>query len=223
MRSEQIESLQEALGYRFKNVQLLKRALIHASTGGDDNEQLEFLGDAVLGYLVTAALVDQLDGKPLGELSELKSNLVNNSHLCQVAVKLGIDRALIMGPSEQTHIDRSTKVCADAVEATIGAICEDGGIEAARQFVDNHVLEGQLLNRLSIRHPKSLLQEWTAARGHDLPHYEVIEYIAGSPTETWRVRCSISDIGKSSIGLGVSKRQAEREAALELYARVQPS
>ena len=208
------------MGYQFKNPDLLHRALIHASTGDDDNEELEFFGDSVLGYVVANVLVGRLSGKSVGELSVLKSNLISNQHLSEVASKLGIDRQLIMGPSVKDDSARSTRVCADAVEAVIGAITQDGGVGAAQRFIEKHVVGVPLEGFKSTRHPKSLLQEWAAARGLPNPSYEVTEYVAGSPKEIWRVRCAIDGTGKSAMGLGESKKLAERYAAANLHAKL---
>ena len=220
MKIEHLESLQGALGYQFKDLSILEKALVHASTGGDDNEQLEFLGDAALGYAVTAALYQGREQLPVGELAELKANLISNLRLAPIALELGIDRRLVLGPSIIESPTLSSKVCADALEAVIGAICIDGGVAAVQTFVNEHIYDGQIVGCGSRKHPKTQLQEWAVARRYDTPRYEVVGFVVNRTVETWSVRCGIEGIAQIGSGTANSKRGAERKAAESMLQTV---
>jgi ribonuclease-3 len=151
MRAE-LAVLEARAGYRFSNPELLRRALTHTSLANEicagpgsplnDNEQLEFLGDSVLGFLVAEALVARHAEWREGELSRLKAHLVSTAHLHGVARRLDIGSHLELGRGEETSGGRSKKnLLVDALEAVIAAIYLDGGAEAARAFIVAHVLD----------------------------------------------------------------------------------
>lgn len=214
MKADHLDALQQALGYQFDDIELLRRALVHASAGQDDNDRLEFLGDAVLGYAVTAALSRAHDMQvPVGQLAERKASLISNRRLAAIAEALGISRQLVMGPSVGPDQDVGTKVCADALEAVIGAICEDGGMVAAEEFITRHVCSAAELVVKRPKHAKTELQEWAAARGLASPAYEVVEYRLDKTIETWRVHCVVDGLEHVGRASAPSKREAERLAA----------
>ena len=145
MRSE-LENLETALGHRFQNRDLLTRALTHSSRVNErpagatdrhaDNEQMEFLGDAVLGFLVSEALVASFPAYPEGRLSKLKAHLVSAAHLYSMAQKLDLGKYLFLGRGEEMSGGRAKRtLLVDCLEALIAAVYLDGGIEAVRQLV----------------------------------------------------------------------------------------
>src|ERR1022692_661816 len=151
MRAE-LESLECRINYRFSGRELLRRALTHSSAaneahGGtgspkDDNEQLEFLGDSILGFLISEALVRRYPESREGELSQLKAHLVSAAHLHGVARRLDLGRYLELGRSEEMSGGRAKKtLLVDGLEAVIAAIYLDGGLEATQSFVSAHVLD----------------------------------------------------------------------------------
>ncbi|MEO7651587.1 MAG: ribonuclease III domain-containing protein, partial [Bryobacteraceae bacterium] len=155
MRVE-LESLESVVGYHFRDRRILLRALTHSSHvheqsnadgGGEsempngDNEQLEFFGDAVLGFLISEALYRKFPAFSEGSLSKLKAHLVSAAHLFEVAQKLEIGKYLFLGRGEEMSGGRSKKTLqVDGLEALIAGMCLDGGVEAARDFVTRHVL-----------------------------------------------------------------------------------
>ncbi|MCL6507281.1 MAG: ribonuclease III [Bryobacteraceae bacterium] len=175
---EELASLEEALGYRFRDRGLLRQALTHRShvfeKGGGHNEQLEFLGDAVLGFLVSEALVRFRPELPEGRLSKLRARLVSAAHLHEVACRLELGKYLLLGRGEERTGGRSKKaLLADALEAVIAALYLDGGIEAARRFVAEHIA-----TRLPEAEPapdyKGALQELAQARKLPAPKYVTV-------------------------------------------------
>src|SRR5579884_3150910 len=144
-------ALEQALGYQFRDHALLSRALTHKSRayedgckpGRGDNEQLEFLGDSILGFLVSEALVHHFPSWPEGRLSRVKAHLVSASHLHDVAQDLHVGDHLLLGRGEERSGGRNKRaLLADALEALIAALYLDGGIDAARSFVERHVIGG---------------------------------------------------------------------------------
>src|SRR3974377_178 len=146
-------TLEIKLGYRFSDREILRRALIHSSHAHEarsapdeplhDNEQLEFLGDSILGFLVSDALIHRFPGYREGELSQRKAHLVSAAHLYGVARRLDLGAYLELGRSEEMSGGRAKKtLLVDGLEALIAAIYLDGGIQAARAFVTDHVLDG---------------------------------------------------------------------------------
>lgn len=176
--------LEAALGYEFHNPELLRRALTHKShahenpTAGsgfpEDNERLEFLGDSILGFLISEFLLERHPNLAEGRLSKLKSRLVSAMHLHAVALRLDLGRFLLLGKGEQMSGGREKPaLLADAVEALIAAIYLDGGIEAAREFVRRHVA-ADLEAMLPLADYKSALQEFAQARGLPTPRYVLV-------------------------------------------------
>ena len=178
MRAE-LASLESRIGYRFSNPELLRRSLTHSSlpnesrpgpgTPLDDNEQLEFLGDSILGFLVAEALVERYAGFRKGELSRLKAHLVSATHLHGVARRIDIGGYLELGRSEEMSGGRAKKtLLVNALEALIAAVYLDGGIGAARGFVAEQVLNTQVSDgeetggetAPAITNFKSALQDW---------------------------------------------------------------
>src|SRR5579884_4453163 len=149
--NESPETLERALGYTFRDRELLDRALTHKSRayedgfepGRGDNEQLEFLGDSILGFLVSEALVRQFPSWPEGRLSRVKAHLVSATHLHEVAQDLRLGEHLLLGRGEELSGGRQKRaLLADAVEALIAAVYLDGGITAAQRFVEDRVIGG---------------------------------------------------------------------------------
>src|SRR2546421_3376429 len=150
MRAEPAD-LERKLNYRFTNQELLRRSLIHSSLANEirasgtpacDNEQLEYLGDSILGFLISEALVLRFPECREGELSRIKAHLVSAAHLHGVARRLDVGSYLELGRSEETSGGRAKKnLLVDALEAIIAAIYLDGGLEAARGFVTGNVLD----------------------------------------------------------------------------------
>ena len=220
MKKEELADLQDTIGYHFKDESILERALIHASADVENNERLEFLGDAALGYAISAALYERMPLKSVGVLAERKGILVANKRLTEVAVKLGINRRMRLGNSIENNRTVNRKIYADALEAVVGAIVIDGGLAAVQNFVDQHLypLESKPLDLE--RHAKSRLQEWADWAGFESPVYEVVKHESHTNGELWHVHCTVSDLKYDGKGVAHSKREAERIAAEVLLSKI---
>jgi ribonuclease-3 len=234
----ELASLEAGLGYRFASLELLRRALTHSShaheihtppfSAGDHNEQLEFLGDAVLGFLVSEALVHRNPAHREGEISRDKAHLVSAAHLHGVARRLDLGRYLELGRSEEMSGGRSKKtLLADALEAVLAAIYLDGGMEAARGFVTRHILDAPFAGdeeagtdiQPAIRNFKSALQELAQARKLSQPRYSIVKERGPEHAKLFTVEVRI---GKEWVGQadGRTKKVAAQRAARGLYERL---
>jgi ribonuclease-3 len=202
------------------------RLLTHRSAGGEHNERLEFLGDAVLGFVVTDELFRRFPKAREGELTRLRARLVRASTLAGLARGLDLGGALRLGGGELKSGGRHRdSILADALEAVVGAVYVDAGVAPARDFVLR--LYADLLGEIAPgrvhKDPKTRLQEWLQARGLPLPRYVVLES-AGTAHEQWfTVGCDVAALGLSAQGEGGNRRGAEQLAAERLMARLEES
>lgn len=209
------------LGLHFHNMQLFKTALTHRSMGANNNERLEFLGDSILGFVVAEKLHEMFPEASEGVLSRLRAGLVNQSALADLARKLNIGEYLILGSGElKSGGFRRDSILSDAVEAIIGALFKDQGIEVCRQWVLNMLQEK--FDSLSLENwqkdPKTQLQELMQSKKLELPEYTLIN-MSGLPHEqSFKVKCTTALSDKSSIGAGVSRKKAEQDAAEQMLA-----
>ncbi len=217
-------SLEERLGYRFRDRDLLARALTHRSAGSPNNERLEFLGDAVLGFLVAERLYQAFPHAREGALTRLRAAVVKGDSLAVRGRELGLGPHLRLGSGELKSGGRDRdSILADGVEALIGAAYLDGGEEAARAVVERlfaPVVAGLDVEAVA-KDPKTRLQEWLQGRRLPLPDYELLEASGSEHARTFRVRCSVPDLAASAEGIARSRRAAEQEAAQSVLARVE--
>ncbi len=209
--------LQTTLAYQFKNTQLLKQALTHRSFGVDNNERLEFLGDALLDLIVGESLFNQHPGADEGNLSRLRSSIVNKSALAGIGREWNLGEHVLLGAGELKSGGRSRdSILADTVEAVVAAVYLDGGLGACRKLVDAWTLE-------FVRNPearqtkdaKTRLQEKMQASGHGLPDYQVLAIEGEAHAQSFLVECRVEGLERVHRGRGRSKRAAEQQAALE--------
>ena len=208
-----MEQLMEKLGYTFHNPALLRQALTHPSMGANDNQRLEFLGDAVLQYLMSDILYISHKADQEGSLTHLRALLVCEAALSQVARGLGIGEALMMDRGEEMTGGRNKpSVLCDAMEAVLAAVYLDGGLEPARQIILKHWPKPEDVHR-PMQDSKGALQEYLQRDGSEAPTYSIIEQ-SGPPHD--RVfRASVSRFGQElAQGTGRTKKQAEQAAAL---------
>ncbi len=213
--------LEERLGYSFADPDLLIRALTHSSYaheggGGPDNEALEFLGDAALGFLVAQALLKRFPGMDEGGLSKFKGYLVSGPNLAQVARRLGLGSHLRLGKTAEQGLVRSKEsLLADSLEAVIAAVCLDGGDQAARAVV-NRLFGAQIqgLSREEIEEKdfKTGLQELLQAGGRPAPRYKVMRTEGPAHSPTFHVGL-VLDGKELARGKGQTKKEAEQRAA----------
>ena len=217
------DDLMQALNYQFKQPKFLKIALTHRSKGGEHNERLEFLGDAVVNFVIADILYQQFPKATEGELSRWRATLVNRDTLAEVAREFSLGQYLFLGPGEMRsggHERQSILSC--AMEAIIGAVYLDGGFEAAYdRIVDWYQpLLKSLSSAASHKDPKTLLQEYLQSKRMSLPVYTVESISGESHQQQFTVSCRVEGLSNKSFGKGTSRRRAEQEAALELLKMV---
>ena len=208
--------LQQRLGCSFADTRLLFQALTHRSVGSANNERLEFLGDAVLSFVVAEMLFEAHPEASEGELSRYRASLVSGEALGAIALELGLGAYLRLGEGElKSGGQQRASILADALEALIGAVYLDRGLDAARALATRLLQRrlDELPGASELKDPKTRLQEWLQGRGLPLPVYEVLE-ISGEPHEQlFRVRCDIGELAIAAEAEGSSRRRAEQEAA----------
>lgn len=221
-----LKGFEEKIGYTFRDKELLVRALTHRSWVSErdsarpertDNEQLEFLGDSILGFIVSESLVARHPLLREGQLSQWKAHLVSATHLHSCALALGLGDHLLLGRGEERNGGRKRKtLLANGLEAVIAAMYLDGGIQVARTFIEEHVLSAfespddvESIGRLN---HKSVLQERTQALGLPFPRYVTVETSGPEHAKVFTVEARI---GKEIVSraTGTSKKAASQLAA----------
>jgi ribonuclease-3 len=219
-----VQKLERRLAYRFRDAVLLTQALTHRSAGHVNNERLEFLGDALVNFVVAEALFRVRSDDEEGALSRLRASLVREETLAELARGLDLSDALTLGESElKSGGYRRASILADAFEAILGAVYLDGGFEPAKQVCEHlfAALLADLPDADTLKDAKTQLQEWLQARGRPLPRYEVIEESGPPHRRRFQVRASLGDAPATAEATGSSRRAAEQDAARELLQALQ--
>lgn len=216
MRAE-LENLCEKLNYRFKNPELLEDALSHRSfRGNKNNERLEYLGDAVLNFVIAAALFRQNIKAREGELSRLRANLVRGETLTDLAKEFDLGKYLRLGAGElKTGGAQRKSILADGMEAVVGAIYLDGGFQACEACILSwyaHRLEN-VETIPDLKDPKTRLQEYLQAKKLALPVYTILVLEGPAHQQSFKVECQLHGLPNKAIGIGSSRRRAEQKAA----------
>ena len=211
-----VRQLEKNFSYRFANRALAELALTHRSAARVNNERLEFLGDAILGFLIADELLRRFPESPEGALSRKRSLLVNQQTLADIAVRLELGEILVLGPGELKSGGKEREsILADAVEAVIGAIYLDGGLEVCRKVVLS--LYYDLLDNdsssVTAKDSKTRLQELLQAKCLPLPVYKVLSIDGEEHQQSFLVSCQISLLSECTLGEGVNRRVAEQQAA----------
>ena len=208
-----MQNLMNTLGYQFKNPALLKRALTHPSMGAEDNQRLEFLGDAVLQYIMSDILYATHPKDREGQLTHLRALLVCEAALSQVARSLHVGEALIMDKGEALTGGREKpSVLCDAMEAILAAAYLDGGLDAARGIVQRHWPKPEEVHR-PMQDSKGALQEHLQKDGGDAPTYQILAQ--DGPPHDRTFEAAVYRYGvELARGSGKTKKQAEQSAAL---------
>ncbi len=237
-------------GYKFKDPALLTLALTHSSLAyesnpegtrdpGSDNERLEFLGDAVLGLVVAEALYRRLPALREGDLTRLRASLVSSRHLAQVAQRIQLGPMLLLGRGEaHSGGHRKPALLANALEAVIAALYLDGGLTAARNFIQRQIIgpaEDSLAGVLQSSEPisgavgdyKSALQERLQAAGHSQPQYVLAAQSGPDHQKRFRIEVRVASADGVTLTLasaeGSTKKQAQQEAARLAFASLNSS
>ena len=217
--SEHELSLQEVIGYQFKDITLLRQALTHSSFANEskdksvhDNERLEFLGDAVLEIVTSEFLYNKYTDKPEGELSKLRASMVCEQTLDLCAKAINLSDYIYLGKGEEaTGGRRRPSIVSDAFESVIGALYLDGGMEVAEKFIYSYVLDDVESKQLYVD-SKTRLQEYVQGKYHSMPKYEHAGEEGPEHNKTFYVDLYVNDV-KISSGEGHSKKSAEQQAA----------
>jgi ribonuclease-3 len=231
---------EQLVGHVFRDLTLLTRALTHRSLAyetnpetlldpASDNEQLEFVGDAVLGLIVAESLFHRFPGSREGELTRLRASLVSRKHLAEVAARMDLGSFLLLGRGEETSGGRQkAALLANAIEAVIAALYLDGGLKVAQSFIEQHVIQPTLpelhlaLSEGStfsgaIGDHKSALQEYLQAAGVGQPHYILVDQSGPDHQKSFRIEVRIDDGSGAATALaesaGATKKVAQQEAA----------
>jgi ribonuclease-3 len=215
--------LARRLGLSFRNPALFRRALTHRSADVDNNERLEFLGDSVLGFVIAERLYERFANADEGVLSRLRATLVNQTSLANIARKLDLGDFLILGSGElKSGGYRRDSILSDALEALIGALLVDQGMDACRRWILS--LFAEQIDGLSVndwrKDPKTRLQECMQARGLELPVY-ILKALEGQPhDQNFTVDCRVSLTSETCEGKGSSRKKAEQQAAEKMLAKL---
>lgn len=212
---------------KFNNQDLFQQALTHRSwinenkNQRESNERLEFLGDAVLEFVVSDAIYNQFPDKEEGFLTALRANLVNTVSLSEVAKNLDLGKMLFLSKGEDDGGGRENpSLLADTVEAIIGALFIDQGLSASKEFIENHLLT-HLDERMAqpLKDAKSRLQELVQSQGHKTPKYQVVEESGPDHAKHFVIQALVDD-KPAGRGEGKSKNEAEQAAAQSALAQL---
>lgn len=211
-----LRRLQDKLGHRFSNPDLLRQALTHRSAAGPHNERLEYLGDALLGFEIADSLYHRHPNADEGQLSRMRAQLVKRETLAMLGHGLNLGEYLTLGSGELRSGGQSrNSTVADAVEALIAAIFLDAGYAAARDFV-HRLLDtrlGATDPETQKKDPKTRLQEQLQAHKYGLPEYQILSISGEAHDQTFTVSCVVAELDLRSEGIESSRRKAEQVAA----------
>jgi len=220
MDKERQASLSRIIYYTFQDASLMMMALTHRSFNAQHNERLEFLGDSILSFLIAQELYQRFPKIDEGDLSRLRAQLVKESSLSSIATSMGLGDFIQLGEGELKSAGwRRPSILADTLEAMIGAIYLDAGIEPAHQFV-LRFFEKQLNEidpKFIQKDAKTLLQELLQSQKSDLPIYTVVSIEGEAHSQNFTIECTIKKFNIKTQGIGQSRRIAEQEAASKAY------
>jgi ribonuclease-3 len=213
--------LHQTLGHDPKDPSLFERAFTHASVGKDSYERLEFLGDRVVGLVIARWLYEKFDKEPEGKLSRRYNDLVSREMCARIGRELGIPEWIKLGKqAREDGANQSDNVVGDVVEALMGALLLDGGLDTAEAFIRRAWAPYVESQGKAPKHPKSALQELAAARNWTAPEYEVARKSGAHHAPRFTVQVAIKNVGEATAE-GSSKQEAETAAATALLEQLQ--
>lgn len=230
MNLQNLNSLEDLLGYKFKNISILETALTHRSClsqpgSKDSYERLEFLGDAILEMMISVYLYGEYPDKMEGYLTAARSAIVRTESLSKVCKQNGINGYIKMSKGEEATGGReNSSILEDVIESVIGAIYVDGGLEAAKAFFEKFILPNakDIIALNQLKDSKSLLQEMVQSKGLASPSYQTISETGLDHNKTFEVTV-IVDGKPLGTGLGKNKQEAEQKAATAALNDLMPS
>jgi ribonuclease-3 len=210
----------ERLGHAPRDSKLFERALTHGSVGRDSYERLEFLGDRVLGLVIARWLFERFPDEPEGKMSRRYNALVARETCAEVGRDWGVPKLVRLGKqAREDGAQLSENVIGDVVEALLGAVLLDGGLDAAERIIRQSWAGYLDHQKKAPQHPKSLLQEVAAARGLKPPIYELLGQFGRHHAPTFRVKVTVGGAGETEAE-GASKQEAETAAAAALLEMI---
>lgn len=211
-----LHRLEKKLGYEYKNINSLQHALTHRSVGAKNNERLEFLGDSLVNFTIADILFHQFQNNSEGDLSRIRAHLVKGETLAEIGKEYHLSDYLTLGPGElKSGGYRRESIIADAVEAIIASIYEDGGLDPARKFV-MRIYASRLKNidpEEVGKDSKTLLQELLQSRQQPLPEYSVISVNGPSHNQVFTISCYVKKLNTKFESTAHNRRKAEQKAA----------
>ena len=224
-----IKDLEAAIGYRFNNITLVQNALTHSSYANErwhdslrSNERLEFLGDSILGMVVAEHLYRNFPNRPEGELTRMRADMVCERSLADVAERIGLGSHLLLGHGEERFGGRNrASILADAVESLIAAAFLDGGMEAARRFIERFILTDVPVKKLHNVDYKTALQELVQQKKDQTITYTLTGESGPDHDKQFQVEVSLNGT-VVGMGVGTSKKRAEQDAARVAIATLWP-
>ncbi|MFT5504069.1 MAG: ribonuclease-3 [Gammaproteobacteria bacterium] len=220
-----VDLFERLTGYPFQQTELLEQALTHRSFSKNcNNERLEFLGDSVLGVVISARIYQKHPKASEGELSRLRASLVKEETLSRIASRFNIGDLINLGGGElKSGGFRRHSILSDTIEALIGAVYLDGGLEASQavifRFFEDELQ--QLPDAESLKDPKTRLQEYLQAKQLDLPEYRLVKTTGKAHDQFFTVTCFLESLNHSASGQGSSRKKAEQNAASEILKKLQ--
>lgn len=216
MITDKQQTLCKQLQLEFKDPKVLQQALTHRSVGLNNNERLEYLGDAILGFVIAEALFIRFPNVKEGKLTRLRASLVKGVTLAEIARELNLENVLILGSGElKSGVFRRESILADTVEAILGAFYLDSGLEQVKSLILRLFDERLMAIDIDevIKDPKTQLQELLQSRKRALPIYSINKVKTKDSQPLFEVSCQVSLISKPVIAQGASHRKAEQKAA----------
>ena len=210
------KNLETILNYNFKNKNLLQRALTHKSFDSKiNNEKLEFLGDRVLGLIISKELLEKYPNEKEGIIDKKFANLVNKTTCANVAKKLNIKKYLYLGPSHKNLERSADKIISDCLEAIVGAIFIDGGLKSSEKFILNFWENFIDKSIITLIDSKTKLQEYSLKKFKKLPKYTFFKKTGPQHSPVFKTEVEIPE-SKKIVGIGSSKKNAQQNAASKL-------
>lgn len=215
-----VDKVSQIFDYQFNDETLLNLALTHRSIGSNNNERLEFLGDSILGMVISSELFNRFPKEKEGVLTRLRSSIVKGDTLSEIAAELNLGDYIKLGSGElKSGGYRRASTLADAVEAIIGAIYLDSKVDYGIAKVEKIILK-VFQSRLdkcepsaTLKDPKTRLQEYLQSKNLPLPIYSVVSISGKEHLQTFKISCSIEGFSNHVIAKGASRRKAEQAAA----------
>jgi len=218
-----LQKLEKLLAESLQKSDCFKQALTHRSASGKHNERMEFLGDSVLGFVITDALYHQMPRATEGYLSRLRASLVNEGTLAEIAIEISLGDYLYLGAGElKSGGFRRKSILSDTLEAVIASVYLEQGMGEAKDFI-LMLFDERLQNLPSedeLKDPKSRLQEFLQSRSHPIPEYELVSTAGDAHRQLFTAECYVKGLDVRTQGISTSRRKAEQKAALVAFEQV---